>query len=604
MKKDNKHTIRQIARTAARSFAFAWQTSPLLFSALILFSLLISGIPYLQNGILGELINTIVDGTKTQIFSREIVFYLLILIASSLFAGVIGDLQSYCRTLFRFWFIRNTEIVLLTKKASIDIALYHDKKFNDLVNIAQERGTGAIYQLIDATLSNIANVFAIIVASIILIKINPLIFVLAFVGTLPVIYVEKKYGSGIYWIWDMNAEKRREYFNKRSHFMNSKAITELKLFQNIKFFISHIHKVLLDFDKEVETVERKKLIADLLSFVIQISFFAWSLYIIINQTIMGIIAVGTLTFLYSTMRGLQGSLSSTLRYLGEQEEMSRFSEAQYKLMDTQPVIIASKNPQKLNLTQPPEITFENIWFRYPESTTDILKGISFTVHPGENIAIVGHNGAGKTTLMFLLCRIYDPTQGRVLINGIDIKELDIDEWWSYLGILFQDYETYHFKIKEVIALGRSEKPFNLTKVIEAAQHSRIYDTIQALPMKFDQQLGKGFTDGVELSKGNEQRLALARLFYRNAFINILDEPTASIDAKAEEEIFENLDTFAKGKVVINISHRFSTVLKSDKIYVIEHGKIAEQGSHAELLKKKGMYAELFNAQAKYFQAEN
>jgi ATP-binding cassette subfamily B protein len=247
-------------------------------------------------------------------------------------------------------------------------------------------------------------------------------------------------------------------------------------------------------------------------------------------------------------------------------------------------------------------------FRYPVEEGDmpwVLRDLSFTIKPGEKIAIVGVNGSGKTTLIKLLCRIYDPTEGNIYINGINLKDIKLDNWQSALGILFQDFPIYNLTIRESIGVGRIEENGSLyddkeARLVQAAQFSGADDFIK----DYDKLIWKDFAGGIDLSKGQHQRLAVARMFYRNAAVTILDEPTASIDAVTEERIFNTLEKNMEGKTVILISHRFSTVKNADKIILMEHGRITEFGSHRELMQLDKQYAALYNMQAKRYLEES
>ena len=226
-----------------------------------------------------------------------------------------------------------------------------------------------------------------------------------------------------------------------------------------------------------------------------------------------------------------------------------------------------------------------------------MDGVSFVIEPGESIALVGHNGAGKTTIVKLLCRFYDVSDGEILINDTNIKNLDLSRWYKFLGTLFQEFVKYHFTVRENIFLGAPDK--NDEKAMkEAANKSGAAEFIERLPKKYDTILGKEFEDGEELSGGQWQKLAIARAFYEEPPVLILDEPTSAIDAEAEYEIFNNLEKQYKNKTLILVSHRFSTVRNANKIIVIDHGKIVESGSHKELMSLGGEYSKLFSIQAK------
>ena len=230
----------------------------------------------------------------------------------------------------------------------------------------------------------------------------------------------------------------------------------------------------------------------------------------------------------------------------------------------------------------------------------VLQHISFSINPGEKIAIVGINGAGKTTLIKLLCRIYDPTEGTIYINGTDLKDIHLEDWQSAIGLLFQDFPVYNLTIRDSIGVGRIADQVNEEKLKQSARFSGADDFIAEFADNYDQLIWKEFTGGTDLSKGQHQRLAVARMFYRDAVITILDEPTASIDAVTEEKIFSTLEKNMEGKTVLLITHRFSTVKNADQILMLERGKIIEQGSHPELMRLKGKYAELYIMQAKRY----
>ena len=248
--------------------------------------------------------------------------------------------------------------------------------------------------------------------------------------------------------------------------------------------------------------------------------------------------------------------------------------------------------------KPPKIEFRNVSFKYPDTKNFVLRNINMSIDPSEEIAIVGENGAGKTTLIKLLLRYYDPTEGEILIDGIPLTDISIEHYYNEIGVLFQEYNTYApLTVKDNISLGDTKNPSSTKRMRKAAKNADAEEFINKLDNKYQQVLAKQFTGGTKLSTGQWQKLALARMFYRNRPVLILDEPTASIDAEAEYKIFQRIYEFFKKKTVIIISHRFSTVRNAGVIYVFKAGKIIEYGSHDKLLKKKGVYAKAFKLQA-------
>lgn len=242
--------------------------------------------------------------------------------------------------------------------------------------------------------------------------------------------------------------------------------------------------------------------------------------------------------------------------------------------------------------------FKNVSFIYPDSKRSILKNFNLIIKSGEKIALVGENGAGKSTIIKLLLRFYDVTEGEITINGTNIKNIDLNAWQGRIGALFQDFIKYQFTLKENVIYGDLEKQDDLKAIHDALKKSGANNFLHTLPKRIDNVVGKMFDNGIDLSGGQWQKLALARAFFRDAPILILDEPTSAIDAKAEYEIFQNVQNLQKDKTVIIISHRFSTVRNADRILVLDEGKIIEEGSHEKLMKEKGLYAELFEIQAK------
>jgi ATP-binding cassette subfamily B protein len=269
----------------------------------------------------------------------------------------------------------------------------------------------------------------------------------------------------------------------------------------------------------------------------------------------------------------------------------------YEFLDYEPHIQSPANPRKLALPLRQGIAFRDVSFTYPGKTAPALQHVSFTIRPDEAVALVGLNGAGKTTIVKLLTRLYDPDEGQILLDGYDLREYDLADLHAAIGVIFQDYVTYYFSARENIGVGRLPEMENLERVEASAAKSGADSVVAKLPKGYETTLGRWFDEGFQLSGGEWQKIALARAFMRDAEILILDEPTASLDARAEYEIFTRMKALTEGKMALFISHRFSTVRLADRIFVLENGTIAEAGTHEELLALGGTYADLFNLQA-------
>lgn len=315
------------------------------------------------------------------------------------------------------------------------------------------------------------------------------------------------------------------------------------------------------------------------------------------QAVLGKLTLGDLTFYTQAVGQVQSSLGSILGGLSDMYENNLYLNNLYDFLDYTPTIQSPASPRRLELPLKQGIEFRNVSFTYPGKTEPALRDVNFKINPGEAIALVGQNGAGKTTVVKLLTRLYDPDEGQILIEGHDIREYDLESLHSAIGVIFQDYVTYFFSARENIGVGRLPDMDN-TPMIETSAAKSGADTVVArLPKGYDTMLGRWFDEGYQLSGGEWQKVALARAFMRDAEILILDEPTASLDARAEYEIFAHMRELTQGKMAVFISHRFSTVRLADRIFVIENGTLTEMGSHEELIALDGTYAELFNLQA-------
>jgi ABC-type multidrug transport system fused ATPase/permease subunit len=374
-------------------------------------------------------------------------------------------------------------------------------------------------------------------------------------------------------------------------------LLELKLFQNLQDFQGRLGKLFSKFHLvryKNEKIRVKRLILAQTS-----SQFTYALVgvFFVYQVTQGNLMIGTLTFLITTVGRFRNSLSGFFFSLSSQYQDGLFVSDFFELKEMPSWLSDPSEPIVLGKSSTPKIEFVNVSFKYPGTKHMVLRNINLTIEPGTKLALVGNNGAGKTTFVKLLCRFYDVTSGEILIDGHNIKDIDLDSWYWHMGILFQEYARYNFLVKDSIKVGRTADK-GKGRVLRASRQAEAHDFIKEWPNKYRQQLGREFSDGVEPSIGQWQKLALARVFYRNPSIFILDEPTASLDAEAEFKVFAHLDLISALKTTIFISHRFSTVRKADKIIVIQNGRLTEEGSHRELLVKDRTYARLYNLQAR------
>jgi ATP-binding cassette subfamily B protein len=325
-----------------------------------------------------------------------------------------------------------------------------------------------------------------------------------------------------------------------------------------------------------------------------------SLAFIAYRTVQGMMTLGDMVMYYQAFQRAQGYLKEMLNGLASLYEDNLFLSNFYDFLDLKPTIIEPAKPEPVPRPMQKGIVFDKISFRYPTGEAMVLKDINISIRPGQVVALVGENGSGKTTLVKLLCRLYDPTAGKITVDGIDLRSFDTTALRREIGIIFQDYVQYQMTVRENIWMGNTRLAPDDEKIVAAAKYSGADDVIAGLPLGYETMLGKWFGNGAELSIGQWQKVALARAFLRDAQIIVLDEPTSSMDAKAEYAVFQNLRELAQGRTVIFISHRFSTIRMADCIYVLKDGGIAEEGTHEELVHLGGIYAHLFEIQAKYY----
>jgi ATP-binding cassette subfamily B protein len=321
--------------------------------------------------------------------------------------------------------------------------------------------------------------------------------------------------------------------------------------------------------------------------------YAW----IVLRTIAGLITLGDMTMFLAIFRQSQSSIRSLLDSLNRIYESNLFLDNLMMYLNLQPQLASPAQGRTAPHPIRQGIEFRNVSFRYPGSDVDVLRDIHLHIRPGERIALVGLNGAGKTTLIKLLTRLYDPTHGQVLLDGVDLREYDLASLHQCFGVIFQDFVRYQFTVRENIGFGQVDALDDLARIQDAAERGGARPVIESLPKGYESMLGRRWERGLELSGGQWQKIALARAFMRKAEVLVLDEPTSALDAEAEYEVFRRFGELIEGRTAVLISHRFSTVRMADRIVVLSAGKILEVGSHAELIALDGAYARLFNLQA-------
>ena len=495
---------------------------------------------------------------------------------------------------------RGASLLRFSKKlASLDLEYLEDSDTQNLITKVRDSYLWQIPDSVRVWNYVFANFIGIVAACIALIPFGWWIPVVIIAVTLPRFYFKLRHGNFVWSMYGSGAPQAKKLWYYGWLLTDTLPILETRIFQSQQKLLSKMEDTqnyLYDLNKK--PLENYKWIL-IFAPVLETSVAFLIVWLFVPNVLIGLLSIGSITFIIATLESLRSNTAWAAAHVGELYEKSLFIEPFFKLMSLPKKIIEKEKAQFLSDTAPPKIEFRNVSFTYPNGR-QALKDISFIIHPAENVALVGNNGAGKTTIIKLLCRFYDVSSGSILINGINIKDLSLSNWYSHLGTLFQDFMKFQFTVRENIMLGKTGLE-DEARMKKAALESGADEFIKQFPKTYDQVLGKRFEDGDELSGGQWQKLAIARAFYQQAPILIMDEPTSAIDAEAEYEIFNNLERLYSDKTLILVSHRFSTVRNANKIFVIDGGKIIEQGSHKDLLKLKGKYAHLFNIQARGYQ---
>lgn len=601
MEKQTTKSKKEILKAFIKIIKLTFMADRLSFIGLLVCLLIVSLTPFainfLDSKVIDEIVYLLTVAQQDRVFNTLITFLIAIIVIT-----IIDKICWACFALAEkshyFSVRKHIEGIFLKKISELDMYHFEDNKTNNLIQKVKD--------MYDYKPSNVANRFVwmlgdfvkIISSIVIVLTFSLPAFLLVLATTIPGLIANIKLGSESWDIWDGSSLDRRKYWWAKDVLSREDSIMELRIFRTQQYLLNLVKNIYSSFtDKEKKNQVKRAFLESIfgnLSTLGSLGF--WIIAIV--ATLNGEITLGLLTFYVASTNSFSNSLASFFRYLSSQYEDSLYLVDFFKFLDLENTIKeGSVSAQATG--KAPLIEFKNVWFKYTNADVYILKDFNLTINPGERIALVGVNGAGKTTLIKLLCRFYDVTEGEILIDGTNIKDLTFESLYTKIGVLFQDFIRYsQFDVKTNVELGDLKNIGDKQKVEEAIFKADAQNFVEAYSKGIEQILDKSIEGGINPSGGQWQRIALARAFFRDAPILILDEPTSAIDAKAEFEIFERLYEFSIGKSVIIVSHRFSTVRKADKIYVLDKGQIVEQGTHSELLEINGKYAEAFNTQAK------
>jgi ATP-binding cassette subfamily B protein len=517
--------------------------------------------------------------------------FLLACMATSL-----GRVVDFCDTVLADKFTRHISTLTMEHASRLDLTRYEDPLFYDKMERARAQGTDRVL-LIQMTGRLVQEVITTVSFAAGIIIFSPWLLFFLVVCVVPAFLGETHFAFLGYSLNFEQTPARREMEYLRVLGGSRESAKELKLFGLGPFLVGR-YKGLSDklHEQNVGLAKRKLLFGTVLTFLGTLGYYGAFGYVV-YQTVIGALTLGKLTFLAGAIAGASTNIQAVFSTFSGIADQSLFLTDLVEFFAVEPKILSK--PGALLAPRPIRqgIEFKNVSFSYPGSRKKVLSGINLKMEPGERLALVGANGQGKTTVVKLLTRLYDPTEGQILLDGVDLREYNLDNLWKEIGVIFQDFMHYEMTASENIAVGRIEDANNPFRIRAAAMKSFAEGVIQKLPKGYDQRLGCRFEGGVDLSGGEWQKIALARAHLRDAQLLVLDEPTAALDARSEHEVFQRFAELTRGKMALLISHRMSTVRVVDRILVLENGRIAEQGDHEELVKHGGLYAEMFELQA-------
>lgn len=588
-------------RNTPQAFRLVWASSR--FSAVlgIVLMLVAAILPAAQAWvgklIIDAIVNAVQQNLAPMVGLRTVMPFLLLEFGLVLIGSISSQVRNLSDRILQSQLTNHINNLIIKKAISLDLQFFEDPIFYDSLQNARRQADNSALNIVNSALQIAQQVVTLASLSILLVRFNPWLAVIVFVSAIPSFLSQSQYAERAFRAVTHRAPESRLLNYLEMLLTGNENVKEIKLFGLGEPLRKRYQDLFTKFYLEDRAIAIRKTIAGLawglLSNLAFYGSYAW----IALRTVTSLISLGDMTMFLSIIRQSQNSVRSLLDSLNRLYESNLYLDNLMSYLEQQPLM---KAPAKgiiapVNITS--GIEFRHVSFHYPGSNITVLNDINFAINPEERIALVGLNGSGKTTLIKLLTRLYDPTEGQILLDGVDLREYDLPSLRQIFGVIFQDFVHYQFTVQENIGFGQIEDVGNLARIKAAAEQGGANKIIEEMPLGYATMLGRRWEKGMELSGGQWQKIALARAFMRKAEVLVLDEPTSALDAIAEYEVFQRFGELVKDRIAVLISHRFSTVRMADRIVVLSDGKVHEIGSHADLMNLDGFYAHLFKLQA-------
>lgn len=577
-----------------------WRSGPLVVTMGLIFRLFASLLPIVLLWIAKLIIDSIVHSVAShQPVGHSFWWLVAAEFGFAICGSFLGRTVDYFDALLADKYTRHVSIEVMKHASALDLATYEDPVFYDRLERARVQATDRL-GMIQSIGRLVQQAITAVSLSVSIVVFSPWLLLLLVLGVIPAFLGESHFAFLGYATNFRQTPVRRELDYLRVLGGSREAAKEIKLFGLKEFLIERFTRLSDQIYRENVGLARRRLVAGTLLSIVGTAGYYSAYVFIVWRTVHGALTIGELTFLSGAIVQASGNIQQIFSTLASIADQALFLTDLLAFFEMRPTIFSKPNALPAPRPMVSGFEFRNVSFRYPGSSRLVLDRLNFHLRAGERVALVGENGQGKTTIVKLMTRLYDPVEGQILLDGIDLREYSLEDLYREIGVIFQDFMRYEMTARENIAVGQIETLARLDLLQEAARKSMAAPVVERLPSSYEQMLGRRFEGGVDLSGGEWQKVGLARAYLRNAQLLILDEPTAALDARSEFEVFRRFAELTTGKTALFISHRFSTVRMADRVVVLENGKITEDGSHEELSNLGGRYAEMFELQAMHY----